>query len=380
MKANTKVIYISEAILLTYLMLFLRYINRIPSYLKIVSAIVVLTFMLFILLFFFGYKKRTNYLKANGARIVTASLMTYMLIIYSLGIVLGFNRGYFTNNLIVLLKNILPIVVFNVELEFVRYLIIKNSINNKKIIIIFTILSIILNVLIELNLGVLFTAEDKFIFLSTIIFPTIAKELICTYMTNKIAILPSLIYKLVINLYMYLLPIVPNLGNYIYSVINIIFPFLIYRNLNRAVIRYEKEKKAIKKSNLIVFTVPLIIFFIILVILISGIFKYKMIAIATNSMSPTYRRGDAVVYEKINVKDLKVGDVLAFQTSNVVVTHRIVQIWRQGDEYYFTTKGDNNNTEDIIRPRQENVLGKVDYIVKYIGYPTVLINEYFRKE
>ena len=99
MKANTKVIYISEAILLTYIILFIRYINRIPSYLKIVSAIVVLTFMLFILLFFFGYKKRVNYLRASGARIVTASLMTYMLIIYSLGIVLGFNRGYLTNKL-----------------------------------------------------------------------------------------------------------------------------------------------------------------------------------------------------------------------------------------------------------------------------------------
>ncbi len=380
MKANTKVIYISEAILLIYLVLFLRYINRIPSYLRIVSAIVVLTFMMLILLSFFGYKKRANYLKASGARIVTASLMTYIIIIYSLGIVLGFNRGYFSNNLIVLLKNALPIIIYTIELEFIRYLVIKNSINNKKIIIIFTILSIILNIFIELNLGLLSTAEDKFIFLSTIIFPVIAKELLCTYMTNKIAILPSLIYKLVISLYMYILPIVPNLGNYIYSVINIIFPFLIYRSLNKAVIRYEKEKQIIKKTNRIVFAIPLVIFFVILVILISGIFKYKMIAIATNSMSPTYRRGDAIIYEKINVEDLKVGDVLAFQTSNVVVTHRIVKIWHQGDNYYFTTKGDNNNTEDIFRPREDNVLGRVDYVIKYIGLPTVLINDYFRKE
>ncbi len=380
MKANTRIIYISEAILLMYLVILTYYINRIPSYLKIVSAIVVLSFMLFILLFFFGYKKRTNYLKANGARIVTASLMTYMLIIYSLGIILGFNRGYFTSNIITLLKNIFPIVLFNIELEFVRYLVIKNSVNNKKIIVIFTILSIILNVFIELNLGVLSTTEDKFIFLSTIIFPVIAKELLCTYMTNKITILPSVLYKLVINLYMYLLPIVPDLGNYIYSVINIIFPFLIYKSLNKAVIRYEKDKETIKKSNQIIFTIPLIIFFIFIVILVSGIFKYKMIAIATNSMSPTYRRGDAVVYEKINVKDLKVGDVLVFQSSNVVVTHRITKIWHQGEEYYFTTKGDNNNTEDIFHPREKNILGKVDYIIKYIGYPTVLINEYFRKE
>lgn len=380
MKANTKIIYISEAILFVYLLLFIHYINRIPSYLKIVSAIVVLTFMLFILLFFFGFKKRANYLKASGARTVTALLMTYMLIIYGLGIVLGFNRGYFTNNLIALLKSVLPIVVFNVELEVVRYLVIKNSINNKKIIIIFTVLTILLNVLIELNLGVLTTSEDKFIFLSTIIFPAIAKELLCTYITSKVAIAPSLIYRLVINLYMYILPIVPNLGNYIYSVLNIIFPFLIYHSLNKAVIKYEKEKEKIKKTNRVVFAIPLGIFFLILILLISGIFKYKMIAIATNSMSPTYRRGDAIVYEKINIENLKVGDVLAFQSSNVVVTHRIIKIWHQGDEYYFTTKGDNNNTEDIFHPREEHVLGRVDYIIKYIGYPTVLINEYFRKE
>ena len=115
-------------------------------------------------------------------------------------------------------------------------------------------------------------------------------------------------------------------------------------------------------------------------LLVSGIFKYKMIAIASNSMKPVYSRGDAVIYEKIDIKELEVGDVLAFQKDSIVVTHRITKIWRQNDKYYFTTKGDNNNTEDVFAPKEENVLGRVNIVFKYIGYPTVLINEFFRKE
>ena len=48
-------------------------------------------------------------------------------------------------------------------------------------------LSSILNIILELNLGTLGTKEDKFIFLSTIIFPIIAEEALCSYMTYKIS-------------------------------------------------------------------------------------------------------------------------------------------------------------------------------------------------
>ena len=156
--------------------------------------------------------------------------------------------------------------------------------------------------------------------------------------------------------------------------------FVIYSILNKMVIRYEKERQVLKKANRIVFTVPLIIAFFILILLISGVFKYKMIAIASNSMSPTYRRGDAVIYEKIDVRDLEIGDILAFQKNNIVVTHRIVKIWKQGNQYYYTTKGDNNNTEDNFKTKDTEVLGKVRFIFKYIGYPTVFVSEFFGKE
>ncbi len=380
MKKNTKIIYISEIILLLYVLYLSLFINKISYDLKNSSVIVVLLLVIVMLLTFFGVKKDKNYLKGSSARIVIAALLTFMITTYALGLILGFTRGYIYSGLIEMLKNVGPVFIIAIEIEFLRYIVIKNSFKNKKTIIIYTILSIIINVLLEINIGVLSTTEDKFIFLSTIIFPIIAEEALCSYMTYKIALLPSLIYKIVIKLYVYLVPILPNLGNYLYSIANIILPFVMYSILNKMVVRYEKEKQELRKVNRVVITIPLATCLIALILLISGIFKYKLIAIASNSMSPTYRRGDAIIYEKVNVKELKVGDILAFQKNSIVVTHRIVEIWKQDDRYYFTTKGDNNNANDADKIGEKDVLGRVDVSFKYIGYPTVLINEFFGKE
>ena len=146
------------------------------------------------------------------------------------------------------------------------------------------------------------------------------------------------------------------------------------------VIKYEREKQKLSQSNKIIFAIPLITFLIVLVLLISGISKFKLIAIASNSMSPTYKRGDAVIYEKLSIDEFEVGDVLAFQKNSIVVTHRITKIWKQGNQYYFTTKGDNNNTEDNFHVEEKDALGRVRFIFKYIGYPTVIVSEYFGKE
>ncbi len=380
MKKNTKIIYISEMLLFLYIVFLSLFINKISYDLKNISAIVVLLLVLVILLAFFGYKKDKNYLKGSSARIVTASLMTFMIIIYSLGIILGFTKGYVYNNLYGFLKNISPLLIITIEIELVRYIIAKNSFKSKKGLIIYTILISIINIMLEINIGTLNSTEDKFIFLSTIILPILAEETLCSYMTYKISMLPSMIYKLTIKLYIYLLPIIPNLGNYMYSVANIMLPFALYCVLNKIIIRYEKEKQKLRKINRIVFTIPITACLILLVLLISGIFKYKLIAIASNSMSPTYRRGDAVIYEKVNVKELKVGDILAFQKNNIVVTHRIVEIWKKNNTYYFTTKGDNNNAIDGTKTAEKDVLGRVQSSFKYLGYPTVLVSEFFGKE
>ena len=165
MKKNTKIIYTSEILLLLYVVFLSLFINKISYDLKNISAIVVLLLVLVILLAFFGFKKDKNYLKGSSARIVTASLMTFMIITYGLGIVLGFTKGYIYSNLYDFLKNISPVLIINIEIELLRYIIAKNNLKDRKALICFTILSAIINIYLEINIGTLNTTEDKFIFL-----------------------------------------------------------------------------------------------------------------------------------------------------------------------------------------------------------------------
>lgn len=321
-----------------------------------------------------------NYLKGTAIRSVITFFMVYILVTYLLGILLGFTRSYLVLDIFVEIKNILPVILIVVFIEYFRKIVFSISINNKKIIYIVTSLIIGLSIIYELNLSALITSEDKFIFLCSAIFPIIATELLCSFMTYKISWIPSLIYKLFLNLYIYLVPILPNLGDYIYSVINIILPFLVYYDVNNMLIKYEKDKKIINKKYISIVSIFILVLSISLVILTSGIFRYKVIAIASDSMVPVFSRGDAILYEKISPDELVEGDVIAFKKDNIIVTHRIIDIWKKGDLSYYITKGDNNNSVDTFIPTENDFLGKVQLRFKYVGYPTVLINEFFRKE
>ena len=116
---------------------------------------------------------------------------------------------------------------------------------------------------------------------------------------------------------------------------------------------------------------------IVLLLLTSGIFKYQLIAIATNSMKPTFYRGDAIMIEKCDIKDIKMGDILVFVSEGRIITHRVIEIYKEDYNIKFITKGDNNNVKDDIISDESNYIGKGIYGIKYIGYPTVLLNEMF---
>lgn len=379
MKANTKTVYICEIIALMSVVSTIMMMGNSSYAVKMICVHALLGICLIILFQSFGFKKDNGYLKNTTIRTLISMLLSYMIVIYSLGIILGFSRGYgsFSESFF---KNLLSTIFLIFEIECIRYLIAKNTLNTKKPIVIFTIISIILNVLLELNINNLITSEDKFIFLSTIIFPIIAEEMLCSYFTCKVSFVPSLIYKLVIKLYVFILPIIPNLGNYIYSFINVLFPYLIYMVVSKTIVKYDKIKENIGKYNSRVYSVPLILLFVLLVILVSGLFKYKLIAVASNSMSPTYKRGDAVIYEKVSSESIKEGEILVFVKDNKIITHRVIKKWTNNGTYYFNTKGDNNDSKDAFDIESKEILGKVVFKIKYIGYPTVLINEFFGKE
>jgi signal peptidase len=140
--------------------------------------------------------------------------------------------------------------------------------------------------------------------------------------------------------------------------------------------KYDKDNKYVAKVGRKYLFYPLLVVFGIIVLLVSGIGEYKMIAVGSGSMEPTFYRGDAVIFKKISsIKELKVGMVLAYYKNNKLITHRITYI----NDNIINTKGDNNDNADEYDVLFNDVVGIVTYKISYIGYPTVWLNEKFGK-
>ena len=376
MKKNIKLIYLVELALFFFTLIICGLINVVVSKYRIFIAITFLLILLIASYLIFGLQKDNNYNKNSSIRIVVAKLMFFGIIIYLLGIILGFNRG-FAYSIQSLLYGVIPTILLVIITEFLRFILLKNTFGHKKTIIIFTILIIIFNV--ATKVGVIDSNYKLFLFIGATVLSTIAIESLCSYLVIKVGPISGIVLKLTLGLYPYILPIVPNLGDYIKTVIDIILVYSTYTTINKGLLEYEKNDKYIDKFNARIITYPIIILLIGLVILVSGVFKYQMVAIASNSMIPAYSKGDALIIGKCDVDNIEVGDILVFKNNNAIVTHRVIKKEVVNNEIRFTTKGDNNKAKDDIISTSSNVIGKAHFVIKYVGFPTIWINEVFNR-
>ena len=81
--------------------------------------------------------------------------------------------------------------------------------------------------------------------------------------------------------------------------------------------------------------------------------------VVSGSMEPTIPVGSMIFVRPVD------GDVIAFSSNGVVVTHRVVENQRLGKQ--FITKGDANATEDMERIDYEELLGRVERHIPMMG-------------
>ena len=73
-------------------------------------------------------------------------------------------------------------------------------------------------------------------------------------------------------------------------------------------------------------------------------------------------------------------DILYYSKEGKLVIHRIVSInIGENEKIEIKTKGDNNNAEDNWVVTEEEIIGKVKFMLPYIGYPSVLVNDLLKK-
>ncbi len=318
--------------------------------------------------------------KKNKTQSLIVALIIYIIIYFLLGLILGFQRTPYSKTPLNIMFNIWmfgSIVVFQ---EFIRFNIIKIEPKKKWNLVAVTILFILFTISINGISAQFSTLKDGFIYVASTLLPAIAAGVLMTYLSYIGGASLPIIYRLVILLPEFIVPIIPDLDWFVSAIIGLSLPIIVFVYLNYVHISKKQRlsKRDRKKYNPIVYA-PAFAFIALAAGFVMGLFKYQPIAIVSGSMSPIINRGDAVVIKKLDEKEkreLKVDDIIEFTSGNKTVVHRIIRVTNNNNgDVVFVTKGDANNTEDLGTVSTDQIKGKQIYTIPYIGYPSVWLSD-----
>lgn len=329
-----------------------------------------------------GYAKDKHMDSKNINIAVTIFTVLYQVIVFVLfGIIFGFSRIGYIYGIEWFLKVILPLLILIVASEILRHQLLVKSNNHILVFITMIILFALIDIFGEIRAENISTFKGIFEIVTVIIFPAIMKNSLLNFLSFNYGYKTTIIYRLLIELPILFLPIYPTIESFFEIILGVLFPFLLlmfflrYRAAKKQkeekIVRKPKQRKALK----IIVNILFYSFIIIFVMLISGVFKYFFLAVGSGSMIPTFDVGDMPIVKKISKQNtLKEGDVLVFRKENKVVMHRIIEMTYSNGTYKYRTKGDNNKDPDNWVVDSKEVIGKIIFNVKYIGYPTIMIN------
>lgn len=367
-------------LLAAYVVLYKLFIFQ--NYMKYSEAITAsfLVVLLALCIILFGYRKdKTTVLGKNVFRVVIFYLMLAFFVMYGLGIMVGFLRNAYSRSFISIFDNIFFPILIIILVEFIRYVVISANKDKKVLIVLLTVLLIALEIITNIRTIDLSDLAATFNLTATIILPCIFKNLLMSYLAYHVGYKIPIMYRLIMDIYLFVVPLIPSLGDYINSMILISLPILIYISVFSMIDdRSNRAEPIFNKKTFTVWDIPVAILLITLIALISGFFPHYMIGIGSDSMKPTISKGDAVILKKVNNKtELKKGDIIAYSNGKLVIVHRIKKIDGVGKKATYTLKGDANNGEDPRPVSRSQIKGKVEIKIPYIAWPTVWLTELF---
>ena len=347
----------------SFLCLLLLFFLRNIKFIRPISLSIIML-LLFTFIILFGYRKdRNNSIKIKLFLEFTIALLLYLTFSYSLAMKSGFTEHIYN---FAKVEELFYIVISIILIELLRYTIYSKNLNDKRQHFISVIFFSLLEILVINNYCYL----DNIIVISIL---SLEKNILLNFNCKngfKINLLYVLLIELLPNILSY-----PNLSSYIY----IIFLTIMNSVLIVLVLKPNRKKELetannYKKGFLLVVEVVLILLVITITSLVSGMFKYSLSSIASNSMYPTLQKGDAIIIKNLNDEEKKkitIGDIIVFKEDGHIITHRVVEL----KEGVYITKGDNNNTKDITRKTKNDIIGLVKFRVPYLGYPSVFVSE-----
>ena len=345
-------------------------------YLYIINPIFWITFCV-VLFYTLGRNYTNTKLRRKIIQYTTVATLTYLIVYMLSGLFVTFGKNPYSTTFKGLIINFWSLGIPIFAKEYVRYKLINNVYDRDKIK--FSIFISVVYILIDIEytrfIGQKIATLTIIKYISQVIVPNIAKNILFSYIAVQGDFIPSIIYQFITNLYYWVSPILPNSPWAMSTIIDSVIPIILV-----LYIRYEKIKLVPYKDRRTVIDtnpgniIPLVVSIILVIWFALGIFPIKPVSIATGSMENEINVGDVAIIKKCKANDVNVGDIIEYKLDGFTVIHRIIEKKQTNGNFFFVTKGDNNNSPDSKEVIEDQLIGKVIFKIKYIGYPAIWFN------
>ena len=380
MKKDKIRVFILEISLLIFLFFTLFALNIVSR--KILALIIGIYAIIVSL--FLRRRKISSINKKQVTILMVIFAMFYIGIFYLLGLHFGFVKTKIMFSIKTIFNFILPLGTIIIASEWMRRIFLSYKLEIKfkskkiELSIIFTYIAMVMiDLLIYTEVYDLARLDDFLTVLGFVFFASLSCNLLYNYITNRYGVKGIIIFRLITVLFVYIIPIVPDVFVFFRSFLRLLYPYLIYLIFEKLYSKNDYTLGRQEKKREVVGNTILIVIAALLVMLISCKFKYGIIVVGSGSMTGTLNKGDAVIFEKYEGQEIKNGQVIIFNYNGIQTIHRVVDIQNVNGEYRYYTKGDANSRNDEEYRTAEDIYALVNLRVKYIGYPTLWVRDIF---
>jgi len=323
---------------------------------------------------FVGTSKPIKEYKEDYILEISVYVLTFFIVYYLFGLMVGLSKTiYSLNNLF---TTVIPLTIFLIEKELIRYQVLSKVDKHFEL----TVLSVFMFIVFDLcyaSTTILTGLQySVIVYLLSVFFPATSTNIVYSIITKKSGYTPLIFYSLIINLFVYIIPVVPIIPIDMQVMINFFLPILLWVRINAFENRSQglAKNREYNKLNLSILIVPIIILGT-MIYFYSGLFRFYAVAIGTNNMSPELSKGDIAIVDKnnMNYDKLEIGEVIAYKKGNKIIVHRIVEKTNNNNEKVFYTMSDKEHTvKELVR--SEDVVGTIHFKLRFLGYPTLWLN------
>ena len=329
---------------------------------------------------FFLVKKRPilSINKTTVFWIMVAMGAVCLVLYYMTGLHFGFYKSSTPLTLSRFFKNVLPIATIIITIEFIRYILLAQKAKFMGVLAYGA--GVISEILVFSTLEYLTTFNRFMDAVGLYLFPALTANLLYNFLAKRYGYLPGIAYRLLMTLYIHVLPVYPQTPDVIFSFAKLLIPLGICVFLQAL---YNKGKRYERPKSRILGLVGMglsALFMISIVLLISGEFRYRALIIATESMTGEINKGDAIIYEEYGDRYIKEQDVIVFVQNNNRIVHRVVRIESINGANRYYTKGDANEDMDPGYITDANVEGIVLFKIPHVGHASLLLRDAFKRK